>query len=97
MDDVYRFDSGRGHDMKFPFQVWLDTELKVIHSSPACAGAKIPSKYGYLHTEYIRNIEQARELDAIYRACEACRIRLSEQRRESGKTHRFTKRKREGE
>lgn len=83
--------------MKLPFQVWLDTELKVIHSSPACGGAKIPAKYGYLHTEYIRTIEQARELDLIYRACEACRIALFAARRESGKSFRFNRKKKENE
>lgn len=79
--------------MKLPFQVWIDTELKVIHTGPSCGGAKIPAKYGYLHTEYIRTIEQARKLDEEFRACEACRSALFAGRRETVRSTRYTKRK----
>lgn len=52
----------------------------------------MPVKYKYLHTEFIRTMEQAKKLDEEYRACEACRERLFSARRESGRVSRYKRR-----
>lgn len=62
--------------MALPFDVWLDTELKTIHTSRSCSGTKIPSKYGYLKMQRVSTVEQARELDQSYRACDRCKDAL---------------------
>lgn len=63
--------------MAFPLDIWLDEELKVMHVRHECPGAKIPSKYGYLRREIVRTLEQARQLDLEYRACEGCEKELA--------------------
>jgi hypothetical protein len=75
--------------MPLPLEVWLDTELRVMHARPDCAGAKIPYKYGYLKRETVRTAEQARILDKSFRACEACRKYLASRRSPPSKNYRY--------
>jgi hypothetical protein len=70
--------------MALPFELWIDTELKIMHTRNNCPGAKIPSKYGYLRREYVRTPEQARELDTEYRACEGCKKELERKKSPGG-------------
>jgi hypothetical protein len=63
-----------------PVMLWLDTELLIIHTDQNCPGATIPAKYHYLDSIYVTTVEQARQLDEKYRACDRCKKVTTEER-----------------
>lgn len=81
--------------MAFPFDIWIDQDLKVMHSRDNCPGLRIPRKYNRVERHVVRDLEQARRLDSEHRACEGCRKDLAHRRTSGGKHYNYKRAKQE--
>lgn len=67
------------------FYLYIDPELRIVHSTRTCPAARVAVKYNTLESFKLATVGDARELDSRARPCDRCQ-KDEARRRGEGKT-----------
>lgn len=60
--------------------LYLDKELKIVHSNGGCPELRMAKKYNYWETLRVEGKEEARRVDQLYKPCPRCEREAEKER-----------------